>query len=97
MTSGHWDSQKCSDIHATTIGSAAHANGILTFLDYLATGDVGTSGENLRVDFPLDKLNNQLDFVIEILSALDLSGRDGRNRTHGAPCAHMPSCRNQHG
>ena len=28
----------------------------------------------LRVDFPLEKLNGQLDFVVEILSALDLSG-----------------------
>ncbi|CAE7725876.1 unnamed protein product, partial [Symbiodinium necroappetens] len=33
-----------------------------------------TSGYDIRVDFPLEKLNGQLDFVVEILSALDLSG-----------------------
>ena len=33
-----------------------------------------------RVDFPLEKLNGQLDFVVEILSALDLSGHQRRRR-----------------
>ncbi|CAE7763488.1 unnamed protein product, partial [Symbiodinium microadriaticum] len=32
------------------------------------------SAYDIRVDFPLEKLNGQLDFVVEILSALDLSG-----------------------